>query len=166
AKYLGLWWSAGSPGNSIELYSEGEIVAFMSVDGILELLQEGTATTVGGPSVNTDDYAGNPRNTALSPGEPFVYLNLYGTGGVSFDQIKIMGGGFEFDNIAVSDLPQVPGSTEVAVEFIPGENDPAAGNEEPLANTGVDGNKLAGVGLFAVGLTVAAIALRRKRALV
>jgi hypothetical protein len=159
AKYLGLWWSAGSPGNTIELYSEGELVASMTVDAILDLLDGVTVTTVGGPTVNTVDYEGNPRNTALSPGEPFLYLNLYATGGATFDTISFIGGGFELDNIAVSDLPQVPGSTEIAVEFIAGENAPPPA----LANTGFNAQGLLGLGLIAVA--AGAVALRRRSAL-
>jgi LPXTG-motif cell wall-anchored protein len=146
------------------MYSEGELVASVTVDAILTLLEGATVTTVGNNTVNTVDYEGNPRNTALSPGEPFLYLNLYGTGGASFDQIKLIGGGFELDNIAVSNLPQVPGSTEIAIEFIPGENEPPAANEEPLANTGMGETNLFGLGLTVVGLAAAAVVLRRKRA--
>jgi hypothetical protein len=157
AKYLGLWWSAGSPGNTIELFSEGELVASITVDGILELLSGTTVTTVGGGSVDTEDYDGNPRDTSLSPGEPFLYLNLYATGGAAFDSISLIGGGFELDNIAISDLPQVPGSTEVSVEFFAGENEPPAA---PLADTGFDVQALVGVGLIAIA--VGAVALRRR----
>jgi hypothetical protein len=159
ARYLGLWWSAGSPGNTIEMYSEGELVASITVDGILDLLSGATVTTIGGSSLNTVDYDGNPRNTALSPGEPFLYLNLYGTGGAAFDQVKLIGGGFEFDNIAVSDLAQVPGNTEVSVEFIAGENEPPA-TTPPLANTGFDAATLVGLGLAA---TVGGAVLSRRK---
>jgi hypothetical protein len=162
AKYLGLWWSAGSPGNTIELYSDGELVASITVDGILDLLSGTTVTTVGGGSVDTEDYDGNPRDTSLSPGEPFLYLNLYATGGAAFDSISLIGGGFELDNIAVSNLPQVPGSTEVPVEFIAGENEPPAVTP-PLAETGFDGQTVLGLGLIAVA--AGAVALRRKSAL-
>ena len=161
AKYLGLWWSAGSPGNTIELFSDGELVASITVDGILDLLSGTSVTTVGGGSVATEDYDGNPRNTLLSPGEPFLYLNLYATGGAAFDSISLIGGGFELDNIAVSNLPQVPGSTEVPVEFIAGENEPPAA--APLAETGFDGQAILGLGLIAVA--AGAVALRRKSAL-
>jgi hypothetical protein len=169
AKYLGLWWSAGSNGNSVELYSEGELVALMNTEALMEILSNPLVTAVDGSTVSTSMYQGNPRNNSLAPTEPFLYLNLYGTGGASFDQVKLLGGGFEFDNIAVSALPQVPAAGEVSVQFIPGENEPLAENEppaEPLAETGADGNTLLGLGLVAAGLTVAAVALRRKRAIV
>jgi hypothetical protein len=162
AKYLGLWWSAGSDGNSVEMYSDGELVALMNTDALIAILAEGSVNTVGGSPVATIGYRGNPRNTELASGEPFLYLNLYGTGGASFDQVKLIGGGFEFDNIAVSDRAQVPGSTEIGIEFVPGSNEPPADNE-PLASTGMGETNLIGLGLTVAGLAVAAVAVRRKR---
>jgi hypothetical protein len=160
AKYLGLWWSAGSASNVVELYSEGERVAYMSTTTLMNLLNSGSATSVGGAAYDTDEYRGNPRNYTLAPTEPFLYLNLYGTGGASFDQIVLSGGGFEFDNIAVSDLPQEPGAGEVGVQFIEGENAPPAEEEEELAATGFDASGLVGLGLVAVAAG-AAIVRRR-----
>jgi LPXTG-motif cell wall-anchored protein len=78
--------------------------------------------------------------------------------------VKLLGGGFEFDNIAVSDLPQVPADGEVSVQFIPGANEPPAESEEPLASTGMGETNLIGLGLTVAGLAVAAVAVRRKRA--
>lgn len=161
AKYLGLWWSAGSASNVVELYSEGERVAYMSTQTLMTLLTSGAATSVGGTDYDTDDYYGNPRNRALAAAEPFLYLNLYGTGGASFDQIVLSGGGFEFDNIAVSDLEQVPGDGEVGVEFIAGENAPPA-EEETLAETGFNGAGALGFALLAVA--AGTVALRRRSA--
>lgn len=161
-KYLGLWWSAGSPSNEIELYSEGELVAYMSTQTLIDLLAQGTVTSVGGSPIGTAAYNGNPRNNTLAAAEPFLYINLYGTGGASFDQVKLIGGGFEFDNIAISDLAQIPGSTEIGVQFIPGENAPPADNES-LANTGMGETNLFGLGLTVAGLAVAAVALRRNK---
>lgn len=162
AKYLGLWWSAGSASNVVELYSEGERVAYMSTQTLMNLLTSGAATSVGGTDYDTDDYYGNPRNNTLAAEEPFLYLNLYGTGGASFDQIVLSGGGFEFDNIAVSDLPQVPGDGEVGVEFIAGENAPPA-EEETLAETGFNGAGALGFALLAVA--AGTVALRRRSAI-
>lgn len=158
AKYLGLWWSAGSASNVVELFSEGERVAYMSTTTLMNLLASGTATSLGGTDYDTSDYNGNPRNNALAAAEPFLYLNLYGTGGASFDQIVLSGGGFEFDNLVVSDLPQDPSEGEVSVEFIAGENAPA--DEEELADTGFDGSGLVGLALLA---TAAGAAIARRR---
>jgi hypothetical protein len=157
AKYLGLWWSAGSPSNVVELYAGDERVAYMSTASLMTLLETGSASSVGGTNVDTDDYYGNPRDNNLATKEPFLYLNLYGTGGASFDRIVLSGGGFEFDNIAVSDLAQVPGNSEVGVEFIAGENEPPAA---PLADTGFDVQALVGVGLIAIAVGAVALRLR------
>lgn len=160
AKYLGLWWSAGSPSNVVELYSNGERVAYMSTGNLMTLLGTASVTAEGGSTYNTDDYDGNPRNRSLASSEPFLYLNLYGTGGASFDRIVLSGGGFEFDNIAVSDLPQVPSAGEVGVEFIPGENAPPVAEEDDLAETGFNASGILGLGLLAVA--AGAIAIRRR----
>jgi hypothetical protein len=164
ARYLGMWWSAGSNGNSVELYSEGELVALMDTEALIEILSNPSVNTVGGSQVATIAYRGNPRDNSLASSEPFLYLNLYGTGGASFDQVKLIGGGFEFDNIAVSDRAQVPGSMEIGIEFVPGANEPPAESEEPLASTGMGETNLFGLGLTVAGLAVAAVAVRRKRA--
>jgi hypothetical protein len=168
AKYLGMWWSAGSPSNIVELYSGADRVASMTTATLMTLLTGATVGSVGGPTYDTDDYRGNPRNGS-APTEPFLYLNLYATGGASFDRIVLSGGGFEFDNIAVSDLEQTPTPYQVGVEFIAGENEPPAEEEEGageeaeaevLAATGFDNYGLFGFGLLAVA--IGAIALRRR----
>lgn len=160
AKYLGLWWSAGSPSNVVELYSGSDRVAYMTTQSLITLLGSGSVTAVGGSTYNTSDYNGNPRNNTLAASEPFLYLNLYGTGGAAFDRIVLSGGGFEFDNIAVSDLEQEPGSAEVGVEFIPGENAPPA--DDNLADTGFNAGGLFGISLVAVAAGV--VATRRRTA--
>ncbi len=161
AKYLGLWWSAGSASNVVELYSGEDRVAYMTTSTLMSLLETGGVTSVGGTDYNTSDYYGNPRDNSLASAEPFLYLNLYGTGGASFDRIVLSGGGFEFDNIAVSDLAQVPGNGEVGVEFIAGENAPAAEEEtEELAETGVNAGALFGFAVLAIA--AGAVAMRRR----
>jgi hypothetical protein len=160
AKYLGLWWSAGSPSNVVELYAGEDRVAYMSTASLITLLESGTAPSVGGSNVSTANYYGNPRDNSLASEEPFLYLNLYGTGGASFDRIVLSGGGFEFDNIAVSDLAQVPGNSEVGVQFIAGENEPPAA--APLADTGFNAQALVGLGLLAIA--AGAVAIRRNAA--
>jgi hypothetical protein len=157
AKYLGMWWSAGSPSNTVELYSGADRVASMTTATLMTLLTGATVSSVDGPTYDTDDYRGNPRDGSAAE-EPFLYLNLYATGGASFDRVVLSGGGFEFDNIAVSDLQQTPTPYQVGVEFIPGENAPPA--EEDLASTGFDAQGLFGLALLAVA--AGAVALRRR----
>lgn len=165
AKYLGLWWSAGTDSNVVELFDGDERVATVSTEALMDLIETGSVTNEVGGTYNTSNYYGNPRNNSLASGEPFVYLNFYGTGGASFDRIVLSGGGFEFDNIAVSDLVQTPSDGEVSVQFIPGENAPADDNQERLANTGVDGTILPWLVAAAGGFAIVAVALRRKRSI-
>jgi LPXTG-motif cell wall-anchored protein len=173
AKYLGLWWSAGSPSNQVKFYSEGQEVASMTTAGLINKLSSPTLTAKDGTTNYTStDYYGNPVNNASS-GEPFVYLNVYAIGGTSFDRVELSGGGFEFDNITVSDLETEPDSSLVDVEFIPGLFEPVVddtdnettdtGTEETLADTGLDSSAL---GFGALGLMIAgtvALALSRIR---
>lgn len=160
AKYLGLWWSAGTDSNVLELYNGDERVALMTTSSIITLLQNSSVTSIGGNAYDSSDYYGNPRNNADSS-EPFLYINLYATGGAVFDRIVLSGGGFEFDNIATSDLAQTPASSQVPIEFIPGENPPPAPAPGPtLPETGLDIGLLMGVGGTAL---VAGIFLTRRR---
>jgi LPXTG-motif cell wall-anchored protein len=158
AKYLGLWWSAGTNSNNLELYKGDERVASMTTSSIITLLQNSSVTSVGGSNYDSTDYFGNPRNNA-DTSEPFLYINLYATGGASFDRVVLSGGGFEFDNITTSALAQQPASGEVPIEFIPGENPPPAPSPT-LPETGLDMSLLLGVGAIAL---VAGILLVRRR---
>jgi LPXTG-motif cell wall-anchored protein len=158
AKYLGLWWSAGTDSNVLELYLGDELVANISTSSIITLLDNSSVTTVGGGSYNSVDYFGNPRNNAAS-NEPFLFLSLYATGGASFDRVVLSGGGFEFDNLSVSGNAQQPASSEVPIEFIPGENAPPAPSPT-LPDTGLDMSLLLGAGAIAL---VAGILLVRRR---
>lgn len=158
AKYLGFWWSAGTSTNEVELYAGSERVAFVSTETIITLLGSSTVESIGETTYQSDDYYGNPRNGG-SPGEPYLYLNLYATGGAEFDRIVLSGGGFEFDNIAVSNLSQTPVNAEVPVDFIRGENAP---EPESLANTGI--GEVGYLGLAIVALVAGFIARRRRLA--
>ena len=120
AKYMGLWWSAGSPSNQIKFLSSGEEVASMSTAGLMSKLGNPTVTSVDGEQIyQTSGYFGNPVNSQAA-NEPFVYLDVYSVGGTSFDQIVLSGSGFEFDNLTVSDLVQKVDPSLVEVEFVPG----------------------------------------------
>jgi LPXTG-motif cell wall-anchored protein len=163
ARYLGFWWSAGSETNDVELYSGDELVGQMSTQTLMTLLEAATVTTVAGGSYDSSDYFGNPRNGA-APTEPFAYLNLYATGGAVFDRVVLSGVGFEFDNLVVSNLAQTPLTSEVPIEFIPGENAPPAPvtPEAELPKTGIDA---AGIILFAgILMSLGVVAITRRLA--
>lgn len=90
--YLGMYWSAGDPSNLLTFYLGGTQVASYSTATAFALL----------PSA----YYGNPSNGGSDPGEPFAYLNFFGTNGTTFDKIVFTvtnnSGGFESDNHAIA----------------------------------------------------------------
>lgn len=176
AKYLGLWWSAGSPSNQVRFFSGDQEVASMTTAALMNKLSEPTLTAKDGTTNYTStDYFGNPVNNEAAS-EPFVYLNVYAVGGTSFDRVELSGGGFEFDNITVSDLENEPVSSLVEVEFIPGLFEPVAddtdnettdtGAEETLADTGSDTSALGfgALSLMLAGTLALAVSRTRRRA--
>lgn len=116
-KYVGVWWSAGSPGDLIELYDGTTLVQSVSTDVILNLFSAsgGTVPTVGGGTHAVSNYNGNPRNTAINGGQPYVYLNLFLIGGLSATRIVVSGQYFEIDNLVTSTVEQSTTSTMVFV---------------------------------------------------
>ena len=160
AKYLGLWWTAGSPSNQVKFYSEGQEVAAMTTAGLIDKLSQATVGSKDGNNTyNSADYYGNPVNGGAS-GEPFVYLNVYGIGGISFDRIELSGAGFEFDNITVSDLEQPVAGSLVDVEYIPSEIAPPVDPvDEPEDTTDAETLADTGYDAFAMSTTAAILAL-------
>ncbi len=134
-RYLGFWWSAGSPSNEVTFLSQGQEVLTLTTADLRNIF--GTApsssqainqadaisftdgsTTVNHPRVY---YFGNPRGySSLTPSqslgsgvnfaynEPFTYLNVFARGSFSFDQVVFSGNGFEFDNLVTSSVAQTP----------------------------------------------------------
>jgi hypothetical protein len=111
--YLGFWWSAGDARNSVKLYSggtAGRLVGTFSTASIVSMLNGGVGTirALDGSTYATCDYYGNPvRTTATCGGgrEPFAYVHLIASGGLSFDTVVFSqgaSGGFEFDNMAIA----------------------------------------------------------------
>jgi hypothetical protein len=95
--YIGFWWSAGDPSNRLDFYLGGIRIGSFS-----------TAVAMGALPAT---YDGNPNNGQF-PGQPFAYLNFFGTGGTTFDKVVFSVvndpvAGFETDNhsIAVNAVP-------------------------------------------------------------
>lgn len=108
-KYVGIWWSAGSPGDLIELYSGSTLVQSVSTDTVLNFFSAapaGRISTVGGGSHAVASYNGNPRISPGNGSQPFVYLNLFLSGGISADRIVVSGQYFEVDNLVTSTVEQ------------------------------------------------------------
>jgi hypothetical protein len=184
-RYLGLWWSAGSAGNTITFF-----------DGTTEVLQLGTAelrtllgaeptgnqgnwattgnlTSVGGTTYPKHYFFGNPRGfssttptdrSSIVGWEPFVYIHIFTSGGLSFDSVVLSGtDGFEFDNIVVSNQNQSPATSLVRIGSVFSSVVPAAGSGAStgttstssqaavLASTGADGFGIS-LGLAASGV--------------
>ena len=123
SKYFGLWWSAGSNGNTVQFYSGNELLITLTTQTIMS--QFGTSpspwpgsnnfTAIDGTTYNKGWYFGNPRGyssttpssaSTITSNEPFVYLHLFAGGNLTFDRVVLSGGGFEFDNLAVATTPQ------------------------------------------------------------
>jgi hypothetical protein len=121
-KYLGFWWSAGSPDNSIQLLSENDVVLanFTSEDLYHSLAtNDGTSPC---PDV-TNGYCGNPTDRLnTTPGEPFAYVNLRFP--VGFKKIRLYGNGFELDNISLSVTKPAGGANETVLSGDPGALNP------------------------------------------
>lgn len=115
-KYLGVWWSAGSTGDLIELYNGTTLVQSVSTDVILNLFSSsgGTVPTVGGGTHPVANYNGNPKDNS-NTGQPYVYLNLFLTGGLSATRIVVSGQYFEIDNLVTSTVEQSRTSSMVFV---------------------------------------------------
>lgn len=143
-RYLGLWWSAGSPSNTVKFYDGDRLLLTMTTQDIITLLGTAPTSSVAWSAKNNDDagnllttvdgskhrkvwYFGNPRGYAsttpsarstITATEPFMYLHMFVGGALTFDKVVLTGGGFEFDNLAVSTLAQTPASNLVNVSTI------------------------------------------------
>ena len=94
ATYFGLWWSAGSVRNQIDLYSNGMNIFSFNTDDVLTFLTD-----------NADDaraYYGNPnaRYAGRVTHEPFVFINLFSD--TLFDTVVLSGPNFESDNHTIA----------------------------------------------------------------
>lgn len=143
-RYLGLWWSAGSPSNTVKFYHDNTLLLTMTTQDIITLLGTAPANSTAWNNANNDNagslltavdgshyrkiwYFGNPRGyssttpssiATITPAEPFMYLHMFVGGGLTFNKVVLSGGGFEFDNLAVSTQAQTPASGLVNVSTI------------------------------------------------
>jgi LPXTG-motif cell wall-anchored protein len=144
SKYVGLYWTAGSPSNRISFFDGNKKIIELTTASIMELL--GTApvdandwlTIANDPAAVIDSgipatkykrayYFGNPRAYTANPPtemssvsgvDPWTYLHLFASGTVEFDSVQFSGGGFEFDNLAVSTSAKTPPASLAPAGFI------------------------------------------------
>lgn len=101
ASYIGFWWSAADAENTVTLYSGKDAVLTLTGSDLVKSL---------GSCSSGNAYCGNPNN-GLDPNELFTYVNIFGQNGTTFSSISFQNGpetGFEFDNLAYIDPPEVP----------------------------------------------------------
>ncbi|MBX9584652.1 MAG: hypothetical protein K2X87_30485 [Gemmataceae bacterium] len=95
--YIGMYLPALDATDAVRFLSGGSVVATFTLADIAPLL--------------TPAYYGNP-NIGGNTGEPYVYLNFYGTAGTTFDQVVFdnggSGGGMEVDSISLLAPTAVP----------------------------------------------------------
>jgi hypothetical protein len=124
--YFGMWWSAGSYGNEIQLLDGSNVVASTSANDVASIITSASSLTAqSGSQYSTSFYIGNPvdwyevgtpvdfsnsdaentyaTNHTLAQ-EPFVYIHFIAEDGVTFDRVNLIapGNGFEFDNFTTS----------------------------------------------------------------
>ena len=137
-RYLGFWWSAGSDQNTVKFFSGTDEVLTLTTADLMTLLgsapsgsfgNTGSVTAVNGSTYVKHRYFGHPRgHTQVAPtsastvtsNEPFTYLHVFTSGGLTFDKVTLSGGGFEFDNFVVSNVAQTPAQNLVRVNSIAG----------------------------------------------
>jgi len=145
-RYLGFYWTAGSPGNVVTFYSgDTEILQLDTEDlssnlGTMPVDQAsygstGTISSTGGTPYVKHHYFGNPQGVsgAASPpvmdaslwwnnstnygpsriSSPFVYVHVFGQGGMTFDRVVFSGSYFEIDNIVLSSLSSVAPTSDL-----------------------------------------------------
>jgi uncharacterized repeat protein (TIGR02543 family)/LPXTG-motif cell wall-anchored protein len=136
-RYLGFWWSAGSASNTVKFFSGSDEVLSLTTADLMTLLgtapssfgSTGSITAVDGSTHVKHRYFGHPRghaktaptaNSSVTPNEPFTYLHVFTSGGLTFDKVQLSGGGFEFDNFVVSNVAQTPPTNLIRVGSITG----------------------------------------------
>jgi uncharacterized repeat protein (TIGR02543 family) len=160
ARYLGFWWSAGSAGNQVKIYSKvggnDVLTATFTTNSLNALLNTnggvaansvlppnpypGTSfvTAINGLQYNKGYYFGRPKDhTTLTPTAlplgytnanvnqniySHAYLNVYASGSVAFSKVEFIGGGFELDNVAVSNQLRTPSSELVLLQSVLGKS--------------------------------------------
>jgi hypothetical protein len=169
AKYVGFWWMMGSQGNSVDFYDSTNTLITMNVNdvltaigvteaqaGTLNYLTNDTGTlssveggthlrkryyrgpsvytgTVENPVFNYDDAAYSYAN------QPWIYLNLFITGGSSVTKIVFTGPNFEIDNLTVSSVESGPSGDMVLAKTIAGTPPAAQVMTWAPTNTSING---------------------------
>jgi PEP-CTERM motif len=102
--YFGFYFSAIDATNLVTIYDGATPLIELSATNIVPLL-------LGNPA-----YYGNPNN-GENPSEPYVYVNVYGTAGQTFDRVvfrNASSSGLESDNHSIRGALSVPEPSSLA----------------------------------------------------
>jgi uncharacterized repeat protein (TIGR02543 family)/LPXTG-motif cell wall-anchored protein len=108
--YLGLYWAAGSTGNSITVKSGSTTIATFNTIDLMNLIPDGGTVSAQGGAVYQNNYYHGGRKGAwrnwinhpqIRDPEPYLYLHVVAPAG-TFDQVTFSGAGFELDNLAIA----------------------------------------------------------------
>jgi hypothetical protein len=120
--YFGFYWTAGDDLNQVEFYRAGALLASYRVADFADFV------------FANPQYFDNP-NTGQFVGQPWAYLNFYGTSGTTFDRITLRvlapGVGFESDNhstlaapvadppgTVIDELPELPEPASIVLVML------------------------------------------------
>lgn len=102
--YFGYWLSALDAGNKVDFFDGDTLVFTYTPDDVLAAVS------------NKPGYYGNPNApfAGLNPLQPYVFVNLYFTGGTTFDKLRFFEqpsvGGYESDNHTVGFYNEIGGN--------------------------------------------------------
>lgn len=138
--YFGMWWSAGSSGNEVQLFSGTDLVANTSANDVASaLLYTPSITSLNGDQYASNLYIGNPvdwytvgtpydfsgqdpdnsyqSNHSMAQ-EPFVYIHFLAAPGTTFDRVNLIapGNGFEFDNFTTSTSTSISAPSRLVLQ--------------------------------------------------
>jgi hypothetical protein len=102
--YFGFWFSAGDALNQIQLFENNTLEYTLDTPTLLSFINS---------QPNAAQYFGNP-NSGQDSGEPFAYVNFFGTNGAVFNKIVFnntsIATGFESDNHSIASSAQIVGT--------------------------------------------------------
>lgn len=106
--YFGFWDSASDGGNVITLLDNGTVLTTLNAQQVIDVVNA---------QPDSSQYYGNPYDSGADSGEPFSFINFFGTSGTTFDQVLITEtpgtAGFEYDNPSIADTYTSIGGTAV-----------------------------------------------------
>jgi hypothetical protein len=101
--YFGFYFGAMDYQNAIEVYDGANLLMTITRDSLTPLL-----TNTGGP-FGLGHY-GNPNQNGVNTGEPYAFVNIFGTDGQTFDRIRFVndgtGTGLETDSHTIRGVPE------------------------------------------------------------